>query len=227
MTEHVCDPTGDPCPPWAHPYASTDEIVERQNRATAERLNSQPPRRPHIPSRPVGVVPRLVDQWLRTLADLQQRGYVLTSQQRAMLTEIMARQVTPCLALIRRLALGVESERELAEAFAVAPSSIHEFRVKPENVRAIEKRRAQIENDLAGLWSAELCNRIAELEADVDRLTDAMEQAPAELLPRLVSVKRWCLREIAEQLGELGPRQITVGTTVRYEIVGVDMDALQ
>jgi len=76
-TEHVCDPTGDPCPPWVHPYPSTEEILTRQNRATAERLRSQPPPAPpRIRTRPVGVVSRLVTQWLRTLADLQRRGYV-------------------------------------------------------------------------------------------------------------------------------------------------------
>jgi hypothetical protein len=131
------------------------------------------------------------------------------------------------LSLIHRVALGVETDRELAEAFGVAPSAIHKFRHHPRNVEAIEARRAEIENELTGLWSAKLCNRVAELESDVDRVNEVLEDAAPELLPRLLAAKRTALREIADQLGELTPRQINVGTTVRDEIVGVDMDALR
>jgi len=130
--------------------------------------------------------------------------------------------------LIHRLALGVETERELAEAFGVAPSAIHQFRVKPENVRAIEKQRAQIEDKTAGLWAAELASRIAELQSDVDLCNERLAgDLPPEQFARVVRVKKAVLHEIAEQLGQLKPRQINVGTTVRYEIVGVDMDALR
>ncbi|MCA1706008.1 MAG: hypothetical protein LC808_23220, partial [Actinobacteria bacterium] len=130
--------------------------------------------------------------------------------------------------LIYRLALGVESERELAEVFGVAPSAIHQFRVKPENVRAIEERRVRIEDELAGLWSAKLANRIAELESDIDRCNEWLErQVSLAQFDRLLRRKQERLHEIALQLGQLAPLPINGGTTVRYEIVGVDMDALR
>lgn len=73
----------------------------------------------------------------------------------------------------------------------------------------------------------EAVNRIAELESDIDRCNERLADGlTPEQFTRIVNVKRLVLREIAEQLGELAPRQINVGTTVMYEIVGVDMDAL-
>jgi len=68
---------------------------------------------------------------------------------------------------------------------------------------------------------------LAELESDVDRVNEILEDAAPELLTPLLVAKRTALREIAEQLGELAPRQINVGTTVRYEIAGVDLGKLR
>ena len=57
-----------------------------------------------------------------------------------------------------------------------------------------------------------------------ERLADGLTP---EQFTRVVNVKRLVLRDIAEQIGQLAPRQINVGTAVQYEIVGVDMDALR
>src|SRR5258708_4386574 len=83
MPEHVCDPSGDPCPPWAHPYPSTDEILHRQNRAATERLRTQgPPKAPRVPQRPQGQKDeRLVSSMLGRVAGLVVHGYRLTDDQ--------------------------------------------------------------------------------------------------------------------------------------------------
>ncbi len=129
------------------------------------------------------------------------------------------------LALIRALALGAESERELAEQFGVSGPAIHGF--KRTHAERIESARLEIENEFAGLWSASKAARIAELEAEVERLTDALDVAPLDLLPKLANAKRSVLRSIAEELGQLAPRAINVGTVVRYAIAGVDPDLLR
>ena len=75
---------------------------------------------------------------------------------------------------------------------------------------------------IAKLWA-----RLAELQDDVERINEQLETADtAAQLRVLYGAKHRALRDAAEQLGELAPRQINVGTTVRYEIAGVDLDKL-
>lgn len=84
MPEHVCDPSGDPCPPWAHPYPSTDEILYRQNRAAAERevaRASQPSRQCTVTAPAWSVASRTADGLLTQLERLARNGYRVTEEQ--------------------------------------------------------------------------------------------------------------------------------------------------
>ena len=127
--------------------------------------------------------------------------------------------------LIQECALGVRSEEELAAEFGVTGPAIHYF--KERNAAAIAEARQNIENKVAGLWISKLHNRLAELQADVELTNEWLETAESAVdRDRYLQRKHRALRDAAEQLGELAPRQINVGTTVRYEIVGVDLDKL-
>jgi outer membrane murein-binding lipoprotein Lpp len=127
--------------------------------------------------------------------------------------------------LIRECALGVRSEEDLAAEFGVSGPAIHYF--KQRNAATIAEQRQNIENELAALWISKLWARLAELQGDVEQINEELDAAtdPAERRA-LRRDKIKILHEAAEQSGQLRPQQINVGTTLRYEIVGVDMDKL-
>jgi len=129
------------------------------------------------------------------------------------------------LALIKELALGVASERELAEQFGVSGPAINGF--KRSHAEQIRAARLDIENEFTALWIASKAARLAELQDDIERINDALDMVAPEQRPRLYAEKRYALRNAAEELGQLAPKAVSVGTTVRYEIVGVDMDQLR
>lgn len=127
--------------------------------------------------------------------------------------------------LIHDLALDAWTERLLAEQYGVSQPTVHEF--KERHAYQIAAAREDIENHLAGLWIADKLNRLAELEDDVERINEVLESTKPADRPRLYLAKHRALRNAAEELGQLAPRAVSVGTTVRYEIVGVDMDQLR
>jgi hypothetical protein len=127
--------------------------------------------------------------------------------------------------LIHDLALDAFTERALAEDYGVSQPSIHEF--KERYAYQITVARSDIENQLAGLWIADKLNRLAELEDDVEHINAELETAPIALRPRLYLAKHRALRNAAEELGQLAPRKIDATVSVRYEVVGVDMAALE
>jgi hypothetical protein len=129
------------------------------------------------------------------------------------------------LALVRELALGVASERELAEQFGVSGPAIHQF--KRTHAEQIESARLDIENEFSVLWIANKAARLAELQEDVEQINEALDQVTTTARPRLYAAKRAALRQAAEELGQLAPKSVNVGTTVCYEIVGVDLDQLR
>jgi hypothetical protein len=116
-------------------------------------------------------------------------------------------------------------ERTLAEEYGVSQPSIHEF--KQRHAHQIAAARDDIENHLAGLWIANKLDRLAELEDDVEEINTALQGAPLELKPRLYLAKHRALRNAAEELGQLAPRKLDATVNVRYEVVGVDMKALE
>lgn len=129
------------------------------------------------------------------------------------------------LVLVRELALGVASERDLAEQFGVSGPAIHQF--KRSHAEQIRTARLDIENAFAAQWVANKAARLAELQDDVERINDALDMVAPEQRPQFYAAKRAALRNAAEELGQLAPKAVNVGTAVRYEIIGVDMDALQ
>lgn len=127
--------------------------------------------------------------------------------------------------LIHDLALDAWSERDLAAQYGVSQQSINEF--KHRNLTQIATAREDIENRLSTLWITNKADRLAELEDDVDQINAELESAPLSMRPRLYLAKHRAIRNAAEELGQLAPRDINASVTVRYEIAGVDMGALE
>jgi hypothetical protein len=127
--------------------------------------------------------------------------------------------------LIHDLALDAWTERALAESYGVSQPTIHEFKDRYRYQIAVA--RGDIENHLAGLWIADKQARLAELEDDVEQINQALADAPLDVQPRLYLAKHRALRNAAEELGQLAPKRVDASVSVRYEIVGVDMAALE
>lgn len=82
MTEHRCDPAQQ-CPPWAHPYPSTAEVLERQNAIAAKRAAEEAKRAPRtrLPAKGPSVAERVADGLITQLESMVKRGYHPTEVQ--------------------------------------------------------------------------------------------------------------------------------------------------
>jgi hypothetical protein len=127
--------------------------------------------------------------------------------------------------LIHDLAIDAWTERDLAERYGVSQPSIHEF--KDRHATQIAIARESIENHISTLWIADKVARLSELEDDVECINTALTSATLAEQPRLYLAKHRALRNAAEELGQLAPRAIDATVTVKYQIVGVDMAALE
>lgn len=125
--------------------------------------------------------------------------------------------------LILSLAAG-ETQVELAELYGFSQVAISKFakRHAPE----IEAQRRDLEDKFGALWIAQKAVRVGAYQDDVaaiDAVHDAM--APA-VDPQLLGAKHRALRNVAEELGAL--RTVIDSTVqVRYELIGVDPEALR
>lgn len=127
--------------------------------------------------------------------------------------------------LIHDLALDAWTLQALADQYGVAKQSVDEFRQR--HAYQIAVARETIEDQTSGLWIANKINRLAELEDDVNAINEALESLHDKDKPRLYLAKHRALRLAAEELGQLAPKKVDASVTVRYEIIGVDMAALE
>lgn len=128
--------------------------------------------------------------------------------------------------LIRELAQMEKTQTQLAAEYGVTQGAISQFANK--HKAEIDAVKADIENELAGLWIAEKKNRIAEYQADVelltasvgDELTEGKEASEAFLL----RIKASLLKSVADELGDI-PAKVNVNVTqkITYSVEGVDL----
>lgn len=122
-----------------------------------------------------------------------------------------------CRRLILALATQEKNQVQLAAEFGVVQSSISEFATRHRD--EITERRAHLDNELAGLWVADRYNRIAEMQADIEEISDSKDE-------KLLRVKHAAFRQIAEELGQL-KTSIDVSGRLTYVVEGIDMSALR
>jgi hypothetical protein len=125
------------------------------------------------------------------------------------------------LELLQDLAAGDLSFAQLSVKYDRYKTNIFNFAKNHEaEVQAI---RDQHGDALAGLWIADKANRVAELQASVDRLVEAQESA-ARADPALERAVQSALRAVAEELGQLTSK--VEGRHIVYQVTGVDPDDL-
>lgn len=125
--------------------------------------------------------------------------------------------------LMRELATNQKDTRTLGEEYGVSATAISKFRRRHQ--AEIDEIASDLENQFAALWIAGKAARIAEYQADVDMLSDVIQEVPT---PDLVKIKHAAMRAVAEELGQLPSRNnIQVNNApVTYTVSGADMSRL-
>ena len=127
--------------------------------------------------------------------------------------------------LIRDLATGTKTQTELADEFGVTASAISTF--KSRHKTSIAEQAADLENEFAALWIAQKGARLAELQSDVEDLSEAAD-SNNEGYTDLLKVKHAALNQAAKELGQIPS---TAGVSVQtqqavFRIEGVDLGTL-
>jgi hypothetical protein len=124
------------------------------------------------------------------------------------------------LALQRELALNTPTG-VLAQKYNMTPQGISSF--KKRHALAIDDIREHLDDDFAGLPLAIKKNRIAAYEDEVNRLMDHPHADHHEWS----KARQMAYRGIAEELGQLPPRQSITVVPVVHVIEGVDLGELK
>lgn len=135
--------------------------------------------------------------------------------------------------LIRELAEGIKTQEQLAEEYGTTRVSISKF--KQRHLTAIEDQKKDFEDEFKSLWIANKALRLAELEADIEELTEQFqldgnafhEDKKAAL--DAVKIKHNALLQAAKELGQIpSSAGVHVETAkVTFEIPGVDLEQLR
>lgn len=129
------------------------------------------------------------------------------------------------LALIKELALGNKSQKELAKEYGYSESAISQFRQrKAAEIQAVIDKT---EDEYASLWIADQRNRIAELQ-DLDEFISELIYSADKLDTAVVNAilrKTQILRNVAEERGHLSQKVETTGS-VSVELIGIDLEGI-
>lgn len=129
------------------------------------------------------------------------------------------------LSLIKELALGNKTQKQLADEYGNTEQAISQFKIR--NADAIQAVVDATDDEFAGLWIADQVNRIAEYQSLVEFLDDLiypttkLDTASVNAVLRKAQI----LRNVAEERGHLTQKTEATGD-VRVEVVGVDVDAV-
>lgn len=122
--------------------------------------------------------------------------------------------------LVKDLALGEKTHRQLAERYGVVRETVQRF--ARDNRLEIEHAREMLGDAYAGLWIAQKENRVAEYQVAAEKMSEGDSPRHAEVLVNV-------LKAVADEMGDL-PQRASVqvnNTEVRYEVHGVDPEALR
>lgn len=132
------------------------------------------------------------------------------------------------LRLLRELALANKTQRQIAEEYDCAVSSVNEFMKR--NAEAINDIRENAEDEFAGLWVAKKKNRIAAYEEQIAFLQERIDRGAEDDPQGALKVAQAALKMVAEEMGQLTARvavQADVNARVQYVVEGVDTEALK
>lgn len=135
--------------------------------------------------------------------------------------------------LIRELAEGLKTQEQLAEEYGTTRVSVSTF--KKRHLTAIQEQASDFENEFKSLWIARKAARLAELQDDIEELTDKFqldgdafhEDKKAAL--DAVKIKHNALLQAAKELGQIpSSAGVQIETKrVTFRIPGVDLEQLR
>jgi len=118
----------------------------------------------------------------------------------------------------RLLAEGTMSRSDIARRYGVTPSNITQFadRYKAE----ILDIKEHLTDEWAGLWIADKQKRLSAYMDEFDRLNESKYADHHEWS----KARQQALRSVAEELGDLPPRQTTFVQQVVHIVKGIDVE---
>lgn len=127
--------------------------------------------------------------------------------------------------LIRELALGNKSQKQLSDEFQTTEATVSRF--KKRHAAAIQAIIDDLDNEYAGLSIADQRNRIIEYQAIDDYITELIYSSSHldNALVNLILRKHQGLRNVAEERGHLSQKVETSGD-VRVVLEGVDTEGI-
>jgi hypothetical protein len=123
--------------------------------------------------------------------------------------------------LMRDLAAGERKRSELARELGVERSTITRFAQR--HAREIDEIRAHLDDEFAGNWVAQKQRRLDAYRADFE----LSASCPRADYHEQIRVRSQILIAVAEELGQLPPRNMAVTATVRHVIESVDLEDLK
>jgi hypothetical protein len=123
--------------------------------------------------------------------------------------------------LLRELAAGERTSAHLGREYGMTASGIRDF--KKRHRAEVDAIAADAASEFAGLWIAEKASRLAAYQGDY-ALSAAGEYAGHY---EQIKARTAILHAVAEETGQLPPRQQVTVMPVVHVIQGVDIDALK
>lgn len=123
--------------------------------------------------------------------------------------------------LLRELAIGERKSADLAVEYGMTASGIREF--KRRHKALVDVIAAEPADEFAGLWIAGKGNRLAAYQGDYELSADGAFAAHFEQIRTRTQI----LHTVAEELGQLPPRQQVTVVPVVHVVESVNIDLLK
>lgn len=123
--------------------------------------------------------------------------------------------------LIRDIASGMPP-KDISVRYKMPLGTLHRFKTR--HIQEILDTKAALNEELVGLWVADRKARLAELQDDIETLSEAIEKSRAANGGRpdvhLVRAKREALKQAGEEVGAYKPDATVVVPTVIFNVSG-------
>jgi hypothetical protein len=123
--------------------------------------------------------------------------------------------------LCRALAAGEPTRADLARAYGVTRTYVSAF--AKQYATEIDQFRAQLGDQLAGLWIADKGSRVLAHQSDYTMLLAHGKRDHHEWVRARTAI----LQAVAEELGQLPPRTMVTVVPVIHVVESVDLEALK
>lgn len=124
--------------------------------------------------------------------------------------------------MIQDLAASEMTKAEVAAKYGISETATYQFINR--NKEDIERAQASLTDALMALWIANKYERIAANQGYVEILEELTELVENEKVPAILKTASGILRNVAEELGHLSPKDGSEVVKVDVHLHGVDGD---